>query len=254
MLGITNHNPAIITVFLDRLRFKDCFVTVSDYRDGCWEEKLEQFCSYPGDGRERVLFVESFAALHGMLRAGSDLSRLKVAVYDTVENLRDVAGVKIVDSKLDSRGTWQIYTMSFSEFNDLLEADTPGVSSRLVEFVIADEDKDLPLPKRSRTSSTCDAIVGEDSDLSDDESPVDNKLLMETLLDRIDEDDDEDVDSCERELPGEHLTKHNLTGEVVAAPNVSVPPAAISKSNGKPTAEKQKARKSKPKVVTFELF
>ena len=68
MLGITFHNPATISVFLDRMRFRDCFISNDELRKGEWERKLKAFVDLPSDGRDRVLFVESFATLQGLVR------------------------------------------------------------------------------------------------------------------------------------------------------------------------------------------
>lgn len=215
MLGITYHNPATITVFLDRMRFKDCFISTAELRDEAWKRKVKQFIDLPNDGRARVLFVESFATLRTLLQAGMSLDTVKVAVYDDCEVLAKVPGATIVDAHINGgeTDTWQLYTVSFDEFNDALDAQPEGVPSLLRDHEVKD-DEDLPSDAPVKTPVETPAEDGDD-DESDDTSKDRSVLVMEQILDDIEAPKDGDDEDEEEE-------------EVTVVEDPRVQPAAVA--------------------------
>lgn len=190
MLGITYHNPATISVFLDRMRFRDCFISADELREGEWKRKLKQFVDLPSDGRERVLFVESFAALQTLLQHGAELEAVKVAVYDDCEVLSKVPGASIVDAHIngDQQDTWQLYTVSFGEFNDALASQPSGVPGLLRDYDVK-EDADLPEQKRETKQEPEASVEPEKEEPKDSPGKT---LVMEQILDDIEADGEED--------------------------------------------------------------
>lgn len=206
MLGITYHNPATITVYLDRMRFRDCFVSSDDMQDGSWKTKLKNFVEVPTDGRDRIVFVESFSALQTLLKSDADFHSVKVAVYDECEVLSKVPGAHIVDAKIngDDQDTWQLYTVSFKEFNDALAAQPSGVPGLLRDHEIK-EDADLPeepkpAPTKVETVSDEDEDVKEDADDTKETSA--SHLVMEQILDDIESEDEDETPEREYQEPG----------------------------------------------------
>jgi hypothetical protein len=200
MLGITYHNPATISVFLDRMRFRDCFISSEELRKGEWQRKLKSFVDLPSDGRDRVVFVESFATLQALLQNGAALETVKVAVYDDCNVLSNVPGASIVDAHINggSTDTWQLYTVSFEEFNDALAAQPQGVPALIRDHDIK-EDDDIPEPPpvTKQTAETTDDAADE----AEEPKKARSVLVMEQLLDDIER--DEDDDELEDEPPDE---------------------------------------------------
>jgi hypothetical protein len=198
MLGITYHNPATISVFLDRMRFRDCFISTDELRKGDWQRKLKSFVDLPSDGRERVVFVESFATLQVLLQNGATLDTVKVAVYDDCSVLAKVPGASIVDAHINgsSTDTWQLYTVSFDEFNDALAQQPNGVPALIRDHDVK-EDADIPEPPRPSQR----VEVQDDEDEEEPDEPDDKKdrsvLVMKQLLDDIERDDEDGEDGDE---------------------------------------------------------
>lgn len=200
MLGITYHNPATISVFLDRMRFRDCFISNDETRKGDWKKKLKAFTDLPSDGRDRVVLVESFATLQTLLRNGATLDTVKVAVYDDCDVLAKVPGVSIVDAHINgtTTDTWQLYTVSFDEFNDALASQPTGVPA-LVRDHDVKENTDIPEPpKAAKKEEEADDEDDDSADESDDKPR--SVLVMEQLLDNIERDGDEDDDDSDDDV------------------------------------------------------
>lgn len=191
MLGITYHNPATISVFLDRMRFRDCFISAQELRDGEWQRKLKSFVDLPSDGRERVVFVESFAALQALLQKGADFGDVKVAVYDDCDVLSKVPGASIVDAHIngDQQDTWQLYTVSFSEFNDALAAQPAGVPGLLRDH---DIKEDADLPEEPRPAAKQEDPVDDTETKEETKETPGSVLVMEQILDDIEAPDDDE--------------------------------------------------------------
>lgn len=191
MLGITYHNPATISVFLDRMRFRDCFVSAAELQEEGWKRKLKSFVDLPSDGRERVVFIESFAVLQTLLQQGADFAGVKVAVYDDCDVLSKVPGAQIVDARINGteQDTWQLYTVSFGEFNDALASQPAGVPGLLRDYEVQ-EDQDLPdVPKAAKREER--EVEGTEREEKGKETPG-SVLVMEQLLDDIDADEEEE--------------------------------------------------------------
>ena len=200
MLGITFHNPATISVFLDRMRFRDCFISNDELRQGEWERKLKAFVDLPSDGRERVVFVESFATLQALLQNGATLETVKVAVYDDCDVLSKVPGANIVDAHINggTSDTWQLYTVSFAEFNDALASQPRGVPALIRDHEVK-EDDDIPQQART-TKQKVDREPEEEEDEAPPPKPKAATLVMEKILDDIERGDDEDDEDEEPEV------------------------------------------------------
>lgn len=192
MLGITYHNPATISVFLDRMRFRDCFISAAELQAEEWKRKLKSFVDLPSDGRERVVFIESFGVLQTLLQKGADFTTVKVAVYDDCDVLSKVPGAQIVDARINGseQDTWQLYTVSFGEFNDALASQPAGVPGLLRDYEMK-EDSDLPDEPK---------VVKQEAQEVEETEPEEKKetpgsvLVMEQILDDIEADDDDDVE------------------------------------------------------------
>jgi hypothetical protein len=277
MLGITYHNPATISVFLDRMRFRDCFISTSAVRDGEWRRTLKQFIDLPGDGRDRVVFVESFAVLKSLVQEGAVLDAVKVAVYDDCDVLSKVPGARIVDAHINGSAmdTWQLYTVSFAEFNDALAEQPTGVPALLRGLEIRD-DEDLPEPEQAAAEQPEPDDTGDDEPIVDASKPG-SVLVMEQILDEIDEDEQDDTDEQEAEpvvptperapklaetlvptLPKRPETMSvetdgtvGMTEQEPGDPLQVQPPAPKPLENSK----KRKAKRTKkPKLESYELF
>jgi hypothetical protein len=279
MLGITYHNPATITVYLDRMRFKDCFISIAEVRDGEWRRKLKAFTELPRDGRERVLFIESFAGLQTLMQQDAKLQSVKVAVYDDCEILSKVPGAKIVDAHINGSDTdtWQLYTVSFREFNDALASQPDGVPALLRDFDTK-EDSDLPEQPIAKPQ----VMQQEDPELEEKpESKDRSTLVMEQILDDIDAPDEDEEESEAEEaavlypdkIPEQAVTampevaknkvlikkKEPISAESESAlePEAEPEPEPPVETKPKPEPAKAKAkakRTKKPKLESYELF
>lgn len=277
MLGITYHNPATVSVYLDRMRFKDCFISETELLDGEWKRKLKSFVDLPSDGRDRVVFVESFAILQKLLQEGAGLDTVKVAVYDDCDVLSRVPGTSIVDAHINGgeTDTWQLYNVSFREFNDALAAQPVGVPALIRDHKV-DEDADLPeqkpIPKQ-------EAKVDEADEEDEPEKPKSDTsvLVMEQILDDIEADDDEEEETVYQEpeaLPDAALTaRPEVDNSTVlirkgqtepvepepeepvqqAEPEPAAPPA-VELEREKPAKKKRKSKPKAPKLESYELF
>jgi len=291
MLGITYHNPATITVFLDRMRFRDCFISTEELKSGEWKRKLKAFIDLPSDGRERVLFVESFVVLQTLVHEAADLTSVKVAVYDECNVLSRVPDTSIVDAHVNGSetDTWQLYTVSFDDFNDALAAQPAGVPSFVQDHRV-DENEDLPeqLKRAAKPAETADAVDEVVDDEQDKEKPV-RTLVMEQILDDIESGDGDEEEPVEaivyeepNELPDVALTARpevdhgsvseeeplNVTtecgkcgGAVVTAQDgegrCHTCEASVdgAKQEQKATKKKKRTKKPKaPKLESYELF
>lgn len=119
MLGIAHHSPHTIMVYLDRLRFRELLVKEADVRDNT--DAIETFDAEPSDGRQKVLFVETVAALRLLQRRRYQAPGLKIAVYDTADELATVP-CRVLDEPVNG-----VARLTIDEFNDALETATPGL-------------------------------------------------------------------------------------------------------------------------------
>lgn len=261
MLGITYHNPATISVFLDRLRFRDCFISIAELRDGEWRRKLKSFVDLPRDGRDRVLFVESFAALQTLLQHGAVLDAVKVAVYDDCAVLSNVPGTSIVDAHINGAetDTWQLYTVSFQEFNDALAAQPVGVPALLRDHDVK-EDADLPVAPRLESKESSASEQGPDTE---QERPA-SMLVMEQILDNIEADEDDEASEPFYEEPAgtpdpavtarPEISKKSATAEVVESVKPTEEPQQTADAEAPVKKKQRKKRVKKPKLESYELF
>jgi len=135
MIGIVHHNPVIISVILDRERFKKQLISTSDIRDESWVGKVEKFSSSPRDGRTRILFVEKLANLQTMLRQGFDASPFKIVVYDDCDVLKHVIPSYIVDAEFDLESeVWELYKLLPEHLNKALANTPAGVDDGIIDF------------------------------------------------------------------------------------------------------------------------
>lgn len=248
MLGITYHNPATISVFLDRMRFRDCFISNDETRKGEWKSKLKSFVDLPSDGRDRVVFIESFATLQTLLQNGAVLDTVKVAVYDDCAVLAKVPGASIIDAHINggSTDTWQLYTVSFEEFNDALAAQPQGVPA-LIRDHDAKEDDDIPEPLPVTKQAA------EDDDEEPEEEPKKDRsvLVMEQLLDDIEHGDDEEEDEDdEPDVPEAAEPVRMPDAALVAEPKIARGRIVIPKGGGPapPPPEEDEDDEPEPEV------
>ena len=277
MLGITYHNPATVSVYLDRMRFKDCFISTAELRDGEWQRKLKGFVDLPSDGRDRVVFIESFATLQTLLQHGASFDNVKVAVYDDCDVLSRVPGASIVDAHIngDETDTWQLYSVSFGEFNEALAAQPIGVPALIRDHRL-DEDADLPEQKPVATKAEEPRPAAGDEEPVEKEKPA-SMLVMEQILDDIEagDEEEEEAEPVSYEEPGAlpdaaltarpEVDPGNVVQEAEAAepaagpeaePIATTRPAPIEpEPEQKPKAKRKRARKPKaPKLESYELF
>ncbi len=137
MLGIAHHSPWAVQVFLDRHQFQDLLVTEDHFKSGDWRDLVKAFEAAPSDGRERILFIETVAALRTMVRQGLGVHALKVAVYDTEEALTATVGCEVIDRPVDGQPT----RLSIDEFNAVLQTTAPGLPDEI------EQRKPDPLPQ-----------------------------------------------------------------------------------------------------------
>lgn len=251
MLGITYHNPATISVFLDRMRFRDCFISNDEMRKGEWQRKLKSFVDMPSDGRDRVVFVESFATLQALLQNGAVLDTVKVAVYDDCSVLANVPGANIVDAHINggSTDTWQLYTVSFEEFNDALGAQPRGVPALIRDHDVK-EDADIPEPPPV-AKQTEDV---EDDDTDEDEAPKKDRstLVMEQLLDDIEREDDEDEETEPEPVEPARLPAEPLVAKPEIARGRVVVPKRAPGTGPPPEPEAEPPKPPEPELVDAE--
>ena len=265
MLGITYHNPATISVFLDRMRFRDCFISNEELRKDDWQRKLKSFVDLPSDGRDRVVFVESFATLQALLQNGAVFDAVKVAVYDDCTVLAKVPGANIVDAHINgsSADTWQLYTVSFDEFNDALAQQPNGVPALIRDHDVK-EDADIPEPPRPSQQSV--DVEEDEEDEPADEPEKGQGIVMKQLLDDIERDDDDDDDGdgdadepvgkvvLHKREPAKPPPEREPEPELPDDPGAEQePPPPLSRPEPKPKKQKRKRGKPEP-PKSYELF
>jgi len=264
MLGISHHSPVVISVYLDRLRFKDLFISIADVRSGEWQTKLKHFSDLPTDGRERVVLVESFAALQTMMREGADFQFVHVAIYDDCEVLATIPSITIVDAVYDDR--WKHRPLGFDDLNDALAAIPVGLPSGIQAHKV--ETDHVPVPTRvAPVIAEEEEEQKEDQEETYEENEQDEQerstLVMEQILDDMeaasveseeDEQDEEEIQE-ERVLIRKRDPVQSSQSDTVEQPKPSSPQSDEAPES--PVVQKSKKKgkgKRKPKVVSFQLF
>lgn len=198
MLGIAHHSPVVISVYLDRLRFRAHLVNTTHDN---WEKLLDTFVHHPSDGRDPVVFVETIDALKSVVRRDPDTLRdVRVAVYDTLERFTgwDFGDDFSVVDAAESEDTWEIVNVSLDAFNDALAGQAQGVPTDLLAQEIKTPGHDV-IEKIKRSQAQPEVETGsmeveadEDDDL--DDGPKETKLPVEEVMDDPEADDIEDED------------------------------------------------------------
>lgn len=271
MLGISHHNPMVISVYLDRLRLKDLFVSIADVRSGAWRNRLRQFLDLPSDGRERVVFVEAFASLQTIVRDGADLQFVHVVVYDDCEALASVPDITIVDAVYNNG--WQPHPLMIEQLNDAIVAVPVGLP---VSIRTHRPEPEATAPKQ-RVASAIESEENEpdekDDELVDDEGEgeTESTLLMERMLDDIEAvsiEDEEDEEEEEDEDEDDKPEAKPAMPVAVKAPKQPARTAAKQKSVAvesqeldEPAAPEirvvkktEAGKRKKVKLVSYQLF
>lgn len=129
MLAFGSYNPAVITLFIDRLRFQSYFVQDCD----SWEADLQSFLAVDSEGRDKVLLADLATAKKAKSVPGTE--KVKCLVFGTATKILALDGVTIVDVDELEKDTWQIKKIDINELNDQIADTSPGwsLSSKTVE-------------------------------------------------------------------------------------------------------------------------
>lgn len=124
MLAFGSYNPAVLTVILDRARFKPYLVT----RENNWKEKLSAFLEGDED-RTKVLLIESLDLLRDLQDQQDAASEVKGIVIDmSPYRLKDVEGLTLMDMQPKDDNTWQLLRVMPDDLNDALEETPSGIA------------------------------------------------------------------------------------------------------------------------------
>jgi hypothetical protein len=242
MIGIAHTSPVVISILLDRSRFMS--QTINPDEVSTWRHKVSEFRRAPKDGRERIVFVDQVATLQALLKDGASFDDIKVAVYDSLEVLKKIDGIKIIDSDEvqidDNTPTEVLYRLLPDSLSTAIASADPGVDDSVISI-----DFSTPLPELSQDpdkkprGKKPKPVREPEPDLDSEQEPAraDPELPITEVMDDPEniEDDDEDQQTAPEPEP---KPKANAKG----------------KSKGKKKTSKKKTSKKTKAVTNKRLF
>jgi hypothetical protein len=216
MLGIADHSPAILTVLLDRTKYR---MTLLDDPDN-WGDKLQEFAAVKNGKLIKVVFVAGVGLLNAIKNAKIALSDCKVVVFDEIDRLLSIDDIELHDATFDEDDeVWEFSKVSNDGLNTALASSCSGYDQEV------DAEESDPQELEAEYSGVEDAMGGEKVAAGERHSSL---------------------------LPifGAQPEEEEVTTQVVAEPE-SIP-ESVSEAAEAPVEEKPKRKRGRPPKAKVE--
>jgi len=221
MIGIAHHSPVVISVLLDRSRFLSQTINPDDVSS--WRNKVSEFSRAPKDGRARVLFIDQLATLQALMKDGAEFDGIKVLIYDSLDVLRHIENVTIIDTDVVSvdgkTETAVMYRLLPDALNNAIATAVPGVDEDivLINFKVPLPELQHDTTKKPRGRKPKKTPEPEPDPEAEREPDEDTPPIADVMDDPEDVDDDPDpepepeVEAATKGKKGKKKTKKHPT-------------------------------------------